>query len=112
MWRRRETTYDLKRTKLPVKHSVGMYFCLLMTTDTRSTTNGKVYRAVLSAEIQPNAAKLLNQPKSFSRKRNETLLNEQVSHLISTQRAWLEQLSPSTFSVTENKTEGKETHSN
>lgn len=54
-----------------------------VTADGSVRVNAKVYRAIFSAHIQPNAAKLQKQLKIFSGHRNETFVSDKVSHLIS-----------------------------
>lgn len=86
--------------------------------DSSNILNCGVYRAVLAAQIQSNPAnrlaavsqckwtmtwsKLEKQPKSFSGQRNEIFFNWQISDLTSNQQ--------SSFSVSEDKTEGWSTH--
>uniref|UniRef100_A0A8C5P8K5 Transposase n=1 Tax=Leptobrachium leishanense TaxID=445787 RepID=A0A8C5P8K5_9ANUR len=73
VWRRKGTAHDPKHTTSPVKHgggSVMAWACMAANgtgslvfiddvTDKSSRMNSEVFRAILSAHIQPNAAELI-----------------------------------------------------
>ncbi len=109
VWRRKGTAHDPKHTTSLVKHgggSVGMYgcqwnwfSCIYWWCDywQKQQDESEVFRAILSAHIQPNASELIGrrftvqmdndpkhtakQPKSFWRERSGLLCNGQVNHL-------------------------------
>ena len=116
IWRRKERTHDPQQTASVVKHgggSVMAWACMAasgteslvfiddVTADRSSRVNSEVYRAILSAQIQSYAAKLIGrfftvqmdndpkhtakQPKRFLMQSNRTFLNGRLSHLTSTQ---------------------------
>ncbi len=128
--RRKGTAHDPKHTTSSVKHgggSVMAWACMAasgtgslvfiddVTADKSSRMNSEVFRAILSAHIQPNASELIGrrftvqmdndpsilqkQPKSFWRERSGLLCNGQVNHL-----TWIRL---SMHSLAEDKTEGK-----
>lgn len=74
VWRRKGTAHDPKHTTSSVKHgggSVMVWACMAangtgslvftddVTADKSSTMNSEVFRAILSAHIQPNASELI-----------------------------------------------------
>ncbi len=97
VWRRKGTAHDPKHTTSSVKHgggSVMAWACMAasgtgslvfiddVTADKSSRMNSEVFRAILSAHIQPNASELIgrrftvqmdNDPKSFWRERSGLL---------------------------------------
>lgn len=109
VWRRKGTAHDPKHTTSSVKHdggSVMAWACMAangtgslvfiddVTADKSSRMNSEVFRAILSAHIQPNASELIGrlrwtmtqsilrkQPESFLRERSGMLCNGQVNHL-------------------------------
>ncbi len=112
VWRRKGTAHDPKHTTSSVKHgggSVMAWACMAasgtgslvfiddVTADKSSRMNSEVFRAILSAHIQPNASELIgrrftvqmdNDPKhtakatkEFWRERSGLLCNDQVNHL-------------------------------
>ncbi len=112
VWRRKGTAHDPKHTTSSVKHgggSVMAWACMPasgtgslvfiddVTADKSSRMNSEVFRAILSAHVQPNASELIgrrftvqmdNDPKhtakatkEFWRERSGLLCNGQVNHL-------------------------------
>src|SRR4029434_10164871 len=76
VWRKEGTAHDLKHTTSSVKHgggSVTAWACMAangtgslvfiddVTADKSSRMNSEVFRAILSAQIQPNASELIGQ---------------------------------------------------
>jgi hypothetical protein len=111
-WRREGTAHDSKHTTSSVKHgecSVMAWACMAangtgspefidnLTADKSSRMNSEVFRAILSAQIRPNASKPLDgasqcrwtmtqsilnkQPNTFLRQRSGMFCNGQVNHL-------------------------------
>ncbi len=126
VWRRKGTAHDPKHTTSSVKHgggSVMAWACMAasgtgslvfiddVTADKSSRMNSEVFRAILSAHIQPNASELIgrrftvqmdNDPKHTAKATKEFLKGKKWTKSIT----WPES-DWACISLAEDKTEGK-----
>jgi len=89
-----------------------------LTADQSSRMNSELYRAILSAQIQPNAAKLIglrfilqmdNDPKHTA-KATQVSQGKEVGCFSMAKSVTCSQPNRACFSLTEDKTEGRKTH--
>ncbi len=131
VWRRKGTAHDPKHTTSSVKHgggSVMAWACMAasgtgslvfiddVTADKSSRMNSEVFRAILSAHIQPNASELIgrrftvqmdNDPKSNCKSNQRVFEGKEVDcYAMAKSITWPES-DWACISLAEDKTEGK-----
>ncbi len=130
VWRRKGTAHDPKHTTSSVKHgggSVMAWACMAasgtgslvfiddVTADKSSRMNSEVFRAILSAHIQPNASELIgrrftvqmdNDPNHTAKATKEFLKGKKWTYAMAKSITW-PQSDWACISLAEDKTEGK-----
>ncbi len=131
VWRRKGTAHDPKHTTSSVKHgggSVMAWACMAasgtgslvfiddVTADKSSRMNSEVFRAILSAHIQPNASELIgrrftvqmdNDPKAYCKSNQRVFEGKEVDcYAMAKSITWPES-DWACISLAEDKTEGK-----